>query len=66
MIQCPRCGGQNVSALSRSGHRRPRIHKSVVVRHHHCADCAMEFCSYQIVIRGRAEAEAIMDALGVA
>ena len=48
MILCPRCGGDNVVSLSRSGYRRPKLVGRVVIRHHQCLGCAQRFRSYQI------------------
>jgi transcription elongation factor Elf1 len=65
VISCPRCGSDNVSAMSRAGSRRPKRVKLTIVRQHVCAECGMEFHSYQVVPSDRSAAEALMDALGL-
>jgi hypothetical protein len=66
MIPCPRCGGTNAATLIRPRAKQPRVARGIVVRHHKCPDCGMDFRSFQLAVEDRAVAESIMDAVGAA
>jgi hypothetical protein len=68
MIPCPDrdCQSQNTRVLRERPSQRARVVGRVVIRHHRCLECQVEFRSYQLTVTDELSADAILDLMVVA